>query len=156
MGLCRSLPTHTYRLSFGNNTTSLVLLVQGGRNKAACAFSAVSSHFPIWLAPLSPSNLPPSYISPCVCSPLWALWKHSINTQVLLDLQAKGNSSLLIAVLFVVSLSSSFLSHNVFREYAGVSENCCSSEIYINNRMQQVIFPENLTMVVCSDLVVFL
>lgn len=46
-----------WQAEFGNKHKSPSFINAKGRSKTACKFSAVSSCFLIWLAPLSPSNL---------------------------------------------------------------------------------------------------
>lgn len=128
--------THAYTVAFGNKHKSPGFINAKGRSKTACKFSAVSSCFLIWLAPLSPGNLPPSLLLHWgVQAIVSSLKAPHLSNKCFLTKSKKETLDFSEQILFIVSLSISFLSHNVFREYAWVCENFGSSKIRVHNRI---------------------
>lgn len=128
--------TRACRVAFGNKHKSSDFINAKGRSKTACKFSAVSSCFLIWLAPLSPGNLP---LSLCLHSGaqsvVSSLKAPHLSNKCFLTKSKKETLDFSEQILFIVSLSISSVSHNVFREYTWVRENFGSSKIRVNNRI---------------------
>lgn len=123
-------------VAFGNKHKSPGFINAKGRSKTACKFSAVSSCFLIWLAPLSPGNLPQSLrLRWGVQAIVSSLKAPHLSNKCFLTKSKKETLDFSEQILFIVSLSISFLSRNVFREYAWVRENFGSSKIKVHNRI---------------------
>lgn len=128
--------TRAYRVAFVNKPKSHGFINAKGRSKTACKFSAVSSCFLIWLAPLSPGNLLPSlHLRSGVQAIVSSLKAPHLSNKCFLTKSKKETLEFSEQILFVVSLSISFLFHNVVREYAWVHENFGSSKRRVNNKI---------------------